>query len=244
METICPRRSVAFFWDIAGWEGEMKWFSKKEDPVDEKAAASSGLRLFIQKMDPGGVRASLSAGANPNGGSEDDISPLVLAATSFVSSLPMHRRAQREIIKTLLEAGADPKWGGRNGQSPFEVAVKKGWEDIMELMVAKGHPVETIEGSVMTPLQVALTPADYRGQSLIPTVQCLLRLGADINNPGKTRRPPLALALHQADTLRQAEDYELLIKAMLDAGASRDALSPNGETIPSLMEKAGLPHLA
>ena len=218
----------------------MKWFSKKEEPVDDKAAASSGLRLFIQKMDPGGVRASLQAGAAPNGSPGDDISPLVQASTSFASSLPTHRRAQREIITTLLEAGADPRWGGRNGQSPFEVAVKKGWEDIMELMVKKGHSIETIEGSVMTPLQVALTPADYRGQSLIPTVQALLRLGADINNGGKTRRAPLMLALQQADILRQAEDYEALIRLLLDAGASRDEVLPTGETFASLVAKAGM----
>lgn len=222
----------------------MGWFSKKEQPVDERAAAGSGLRFYIQKMDSAGVRAALTAGADPNGSKNDDISPLVLAATSFVSSLPTHRRAQKDILMSLLDAGADPQWGGRNGQSPFEVAVKRGWEDIIGLMVAKGHPLESIDGSVLTPIQVALSPVDYRGHSLISTVQTLIALGADVNNAGKTSRPPLLFALQQSENLRKGDDYEDLVKTLIEEGASLDAVSPQGHSVRDLLEKNGLEHLA
>lgn len=222
----------------------MGWFSKKEQTVDERAAAGSGLRFFIQKMDSAGVRAALSAGANPDGSPEDDISPLVLAATSFVSTLPTHRRAQKDILVALLEAGANPQWGGSNGQGPFEVAVKKGWEDIMAMMVKKGHPLESINGSILTPMQVALSPVDYKGQSLVSTIQSLIELGADVNNPGKTSRPPLVFALLQGENLKKSDDFENLIKTLMENGASMDASSPQGDSVRDLLVKNDLGHLA
>jgi ankyrin repeat protein len=218
----------------------MGWFSKKEAPPEEKiqAGSGSGLRLFIQKMDVAGVKASLAAGASPDGAPEDDISPLVMVAAGFTGSLPIHRKSQKAIMMLLLDAGANPRWGGRDGQSPFEVAIRKGWIDVVEKMVSKGHPLEAIDGSGFTALHLVFNPVDYKGTPLLPMVTKLLELGADPNGEGKINRSALLMAAQQFETLKSAEDYKETVRTLVAVGAKID---PGAiENLQELLEKADL----
>lgn len=217
----------------------MGWFSKKEAPVEDRLSSASGLRLFIQKMDVAGVRAALAAGAPPNGNSDDEISPLVLAAAGFTGSLPIHRKSQRAIMMLLLEAGANPRWGGLGGQSPFEIAIQKGWVDVVEKMVEKGHSLESIEGSGFTALHLVFNPVDYKNTPLLPMVEKLISLGADVNGKGKVNRLPLAMALQQFEVLRGADDYLQTIEVLIAHGADVSETSKSVNNFEDLVEKAG-----
>ena len=224
----------------------MGWFTKKDAPPEENVSSGSGsgLRLFIQKMDVAGVQAALAAGASPDGGPDDQISPLVMVAAGFTGSLPIHRKSQKAIMMLLLDAGANPKWGGRDGQSPFEVAVKKGWVDVVEKMVAKGHPLEAIDGSGFTALHLVFNPVDYRGTPLLPMTSKLLELGANPNGEGKINRSALLMCIQQFETLRGAEDYHQTLQALVDAGASIEHAAASVDNLHELLEKAELLELA
>lgn len=222
----------------------MGWFSKKETKPDEPASAGSGLRLFIQKMDVSGVQAALAAGANPDGSEDDEISPLVMVSSGFTGSLPMHQRGRKEIMLLLLNTGANPRWGGKNGQSPFEIAIKKGWTEIVAKMVEKGHPLETVDGTGFTALHLVFNPVDYKQTPLLPMVAKLLSLGADPNGTGKVSRLPLVMALQQSETLRGAPDYRETIEALVNAGASIEMAQEATENLGELLLRAGLEDLA
>ena len=221
----------------------MGWFSRKNEVVDEKAALNSGLRMYIQKMDVVGVKTSLATGADPNGHEEDDISPMVLAASSFLSTLPTHRRNQQEILQALLAAGANPSWGGKNGQAPYEIALRKSWVDLVRIMIDQGSSPHSIEGSLSTPIQVVLTPPDYKGHPLLPILEALLGLGADVNDGGRLKKHPLVLALVQSTVLSKAPDYEDVLRLFIEEGADLDAEAPQNETARSLLEKSQWSHL-
>lgn len=221
----------------------MGWFSRKNEVVDEKAALNSGLRMYIQKMDATGVKTSLATGADPNGNAEDEISPMVLAATSFVSTLPTHKRNQQEIIKSLLAAGGNPSWGGKDGQAPYEIALRKSWVDVVRIMIDQGASPHAIEGSLSTPLQVVLTPPDYKGHPLVPMLEALIGLDADVNDEGRLKKHPLILALIQAPVLSKAPDYEDALRLLIEQGADLDAESPQQETARSLLKKSQWSHL-
>lgn len=218
----------------------MGWFTKKSpsEEASSSGSSASGLRHSIQRMDIGGVKSSLAAGASAQGSQDDPKSPLVLAMANFAGSLPMHWRAQKTIVSLLLEAGADPKWGGTDGQSPFELAIRKGWTDIVSAMVSKGHSIEVVEGSSYTPLHIALSPVDFKGGDLLPMVSTLLDLGADPNGLGRFGKPPLFVALFNRPNLQSASDYQDVLRLLVDSGASVDYATPNGERLEALLEEA------
>ena len=75
------------------------------------------------------VKAHLDAGADPNAYDESFDTPLQIAA----------RKGHHEVVKTLLEKGANPnkRWNGLKS-TPLISAVRRGRRDIVETLLKKG----------------------------------------------------------------------------------------------------------
>jgi ankyrin repeat protein len=80
-----------------------------------------------------------------------------------------------EIVKLLLDAGADPDIPDERGRTPLMIASKKGYDQIIKLLIKKGANLETQDSKGWTPL----IHASHRGQ--VEIVKLLLTAGADIN---------------------------------------------------------------
>jgi len=87
----------------------------------------TGLHLAAGRGWAGAVKTLLSHGAEVNAGSGEIVTPLYFALRS-----PPGKR--REIVKLLLEAGADPRATDHSGNSPVLEARKAGLTDVLTFM--------------------------------------------------------------------------------------------------------------
>lgn len=82
------------------------------------------------------------------------------------------RGGHKEIVIYLLKNGADPFKISR-GETPLNIAALYGRDEIIEILLAEGVPVDIAEESGYTPLWSAISG------SLQSTVDILLKNGAD-----------------------------------------------------------------
>lgn len=110
-----------------------------------------------------------------------------------------------EVVRVLLENGADPNKAAHDGVNPLMMAAKNGYLAILEALIAKGADVNFSENFGCTPLVLA---AKY---GFLEIVNVLLNNGAQINQGGLRD----STALYQA-----AENGHLaIVKALLERGA-------------------------
>ena len=122
---------------------------------------------------------------------------------------------RREIVRTLLEAGADPHLRGSGSWTALHYALAFGQVAVAEDLLARGVTYEPIPAGSPQPLHVAA------GMHAPEAVGLLLRLGADVNAAGEFDRSPL----HQACP----SDHGLPVARRLrDHGAARDAVDAQG----------------
>lgn len=195
----------------------MSWFSsrKNEAPVlDRKQIA---LNKAATALDMAALRQALLLGADPSGGSEVAISPLVAASVSIQAWLNNSDTRQQDVIIALLDAGARPDWAGRDGKSPYELALRHGWVRVVAKMLEKGLDPNRIGLAGPTPLQVVFTVSEYKRWPLVPLVDLLLSRGADASLPSKQQPAPLILGMRNPN-LETAPDLEQALEALVDAG--------------------------
>lgn len=82
-------------------------------------------------------------------------------------------RDMKEIVRTLLERGADPNIGNASKATPLHLAASRGYVEIAKLLIAHGAKVDVQEVNGDTPLHIA-SALCYRDM-----VACLLAAGAD-----------------------------------------------------------------
>jgi hypothetical protein len=147
-----------------------------------QAAASSNLEA---------VTALLEAGADPNIPTETNTSPLMMAAgaavtpDSAVSDPEIARMTQ--IVKLLLDLGADATAVGEFGWTALHSAAYHGWNEIIRELIAHGAKTEVMDVFGQTPLSISQaivteglgdayrqTPRTFRRE----TADLLLSLGA------------------------------------------------------------------
>lgn len=122
----------------------MNWFSRKSEPVVLNRNQIQ-LNKAAQNLDLPALRQALILGADPNGGDKIAISPLVLAGVSIQGWLTNSSEKQQQVMLALLDAGAKPAWGGRDGQNPFEIALRKGWADVICKMLEMGQDANKVD---------------------------------------------------------------------------------------------------
>lgn len=222
-------------WSIFGKDKE-----ETADAAPTGARAQANLSQAIARLDSEGVRLALRLGANPEGSGEVSISPLVEVVSHQQGWLGFQQKKQEEIIQALLSAGARPSWGGRDGQSPFEIVIRRGWLGAFLLMLAAGQDPNQIMRGSPTPLHLVLSISDYKGWALVPFVKALLDAGADPASTPKHLAPALETAMsHQA--IWTAPDLQEALILLVENGAVN---GENGDRLAAVAIEQGWGDLA
>ncbi|MHC4477687.1 MAG: ankyrin repeat domain-containing protein [Planctomycetota bacterium] len=141
----------------------------------------------------GEVRKQLAWGVNPNTRTFWYLdTPLIVGAAY----------GRTEVVKLLLDKGADVNMGNEGSETPLHYAARHGYTTVMNILLEHGADVSQAGTGCGTPLQWAAR----NGQ--IKAAELLLAYDADINqNEGA--------ALHDALSNRQAA----MVRLLLDKGA-------------------------
>ncbi len=122
-----------------------------------------------------------------------------------------------EVVKCLIEAGANPHARNTAGMTPLMQALIKGNEEIVQLLLSLPHiDVEGCDNNGNSPLILALSQGSYE------TVKLLLEYGANVNRLTTQGGTLLLVACEKQD--------EKLMQLLLDAGADIDQQNKLGGT--------------
>ena len=178
--------------------GTLKPYTEKElvrlrwkDPTERVKARTEDLNKVIGKHDLSGVRAALAAGSDPNYGLsssgrygysysyDQNMAPLLFATSS----------GRVEIVKALIDAGADVDVRERDNATALHVAERNKNEEIVEILLkAHADPNVTTSSWGFTPLMHA-SMSGYVG-----IVRLLLAAGAKPDLKDKQGKTALDLA--------------------------------------------------
>lgn len=150
------------------------------------------------------VQQLLHAGANVN-------------ARDSVGLTPLSQCKSYEVVKLLLDAGADVHTTSDNGSSPFLALVHRADPSAVQLMLQAGPDIHARNINNTMPLHIACQ------SNKADVVQLLLQAGADVNAKNKWNVTPL----HWACEVNKADVVQLL----LAAGADTKATDVDGETL-------------
>jgi ankyrin repeat protein len=120
------------------------------------------------------------------------------------------------IVKVMLDNGADVNSYDRDGNTPLNYAVEKGHEAIVRLLLEKGANVQAKDGTS----NPALVAAVHSGSEGI--AKLLLAIGADIEGAGKYGDTPLLSAVRYGN--------ENVINLLLDKGANIEGADKYDDT--------------
>ena len=133
---------------------------------------------------------------------------------------PLHSATtynQKEVVKFLIDAGADKNVANLWGKTPFHRAAERGYLEIVEILLEAGADINIKDKRGWTPLRWAIS----NGQKEV--TELLLRRGAELN-------------FIQSDydrLLHEAADsgYEKLVKLILDKEPDVYSLNNRGGTL-------------
>ncbi|THV43885.1 hypothetical protein BGAL_0834g00010 [Botrytis galanthina] len=120
------------------------------------------------------------------------------------------------IIKLLLEKGAEIDCRNSSNETPLMVAIHKGYLDIVKLLLEKGARTDYGENDGATPLTMAIR---YRHEDI---AKLLLEHGAKIHYRNSSNETPLMIAIHKG--------HLDMVKLLLEKGARIDYGENNGAT--------------
>jgi hypothetical protein len=174
--------------------------------------------VAIQEDNLDGVQSALSSGAQSNRG-VDGVYPLALAA----------KLGRTEIVKTLIERGADPNVKGRGDYGPLALAVENGRADVVRILLESGADPDgdVVCNHVCYPDTPLLLASDAGN---LDVVELLIASGANVNavsvgHSEANPRTPLIPAAWRGNSQ--------IIKALLDAGADPTFKEPYGSVLES-----------
>jgi ankyrin repeat protein len=142
--------------------------------------------------------------ANPNALRDDGISPLHLAAQGYAP----------ELVRLLIDAGANLGLPDRNGNTPLMLACERGWQKVIESLITAYHGTggQDISAALLRAVEVA---------NKDPTVfQCVI--GAD------------AVPKWRAIEAPNINEDLSIFQCLIGAGADPKWRNPNGESALSL----------
>lgn len=174
----CPGWNRKSWFESAGFEQVKKCLAAGVDPNEIYPEGWTPLRTaIVSGKHPAFVRALLEAGADWDSSDARGNTPLVLAAN----------RGNIEVVKALLEAGADPNVGNRFGYLLHSVVEQKRVE-VVKALVLEDADLEVRDSHLETPLHTATIAGS------VELVTTLLKAGADPNARNMICTTPLHYA--------------------------------------------------
>jgi len=170
----------------------------------------------LDRRDTTAAHLFIIAGINPNARDEDEQTALMLAS----------RRGQTDIVKVLLEKGADvsPR-ETKFGWTAFLLAANGGHTEVARMLLDRGVDVNMKTNEGMTGL---IGAASYGHTE---TVELLLDRGADVNARNRYGLTPLMSAAEGG--------HSEIVRMLLDKGADVHTTSSGGATAFSLAASKG-----
>lgn len=156
--------------------------------------------LAIVMKQPATARLLLQKGANPN-------VPLVPGDTSLTLLHYQVDKGETEMVKLLVDAGANLEVRDRYGSTPLNLAAKKGATDIAKILLEAGAIVDSRDDKKRTPLHWAA----FQGQE--ETVALLISKGADVEALAGDGKTPMKAA--------KRKRQKGVIRLLRQAGATR-----------------------
>ncbi len=157
--------------------------------VSLQGATPLALAAEINNLDA--VRALVDGGADPLIPTEQNTTPLMLAAGAGTDvsrpRSPEERATAVETARFLVERGADVNAAGQFGWTALHAAAYQGLNDVIEFLAGKGARLDAKDGFGQTPLSIAyaivtrdLGSAYYQAARVFrqDTADLLLKLGA------------------------------------------------------------------
>jgi uncharacterized protein len=129
------------------------------------------------------MRLLLAAGADPALPTRSNTTPLMAAAgvNRPLGEHPASEEQVLEVVKYLLQLGADAKTVATTGENALFGAAYRGWNTLLQLLVDKGAEVNAVSKAGITPWLAASGLGDRLGGVLYntETAALLVTLGAD-----------------------------------------------------------------
>jgi ankyrin repeat protein len=190
----------------------------KPGVVGRKMAGQSAENLCVNYFNK---YRGVSMGKNTKSFTDNDgNTPLLLASLS----------GQKDLVKALIDEGADINEKNKYGQTPLIYASRGSHIEIIKLLLSQGADVNKKYNQSSTPL----TEAMAKGNKEI--IELLMEKGADVNLEDQSGNTPLILAV----IFQHKEIVELLISK----GADVNAKNKNKETPLNLALSRGYKEIA
>jgi ankyrin repeat protein len=152
--------------------------------------------------------------ASPEAGEETPLMPLIGLAV---------RQGSIELMKLLLDSGANPAQPDQNGSTPLMLAAANGVTPATKLLLDRGvNPNQATENSGWTALHAAANSAP------VELIRLLVARGADLNARTKEGATPLFQAV--------SGNRSAAVKALLELGADPNIATTHGLTALSVAQ--------
>ncbi len=126
------------------------------------------------------------------------------------------QNSHAEIVKILIDKGADLHQANKKGRTPLFIACQNDHEEIVQILIDKGADVNQADKDGGTPVWMAC----QNGHKKI--VKILIDKGADVNQADKDGNTPLLVACQN--------DHEEIVKILIDKGADLHQANIRGFT--------------
>jgi beta-lactamase regulating signal transducer with metallopeptidase domain len=145
---------------------------------------------------------SIHANAGPHGRHE---SPLIVAA----------RSGNKDMVRVLVEAGADVNAASRYDESPLMAAARSGDKDMVKLLLDHGADPNLAQAHIGTPLMAAVQAGNA------DIVRLLIKAGADVNADAPDDGTALTAAVRAGNVD--------IVRLLIDLGASINGAKDDGK---------------